>query len=203
MLAQELHYGRLPVARSLVVDGKPYPISHMWDRMPIHLVGFRVDLDRRTAGVAGAARVSPHGLVQEYLNRSGSSLWGVVSNGLRLRLLRDNVALTRQAYVEFDLEAMMEGQAYSDFALLWLLCHQSRFEADDPTDMWIEKWSQIGREQGSRALEDLKDGIRSALETLGTGFLSHGANVDLRQKLRGGGLSRFSTGTSCSVWCTG
>jgi hypothetical protein len=191
VLAQELHYGRLPVARSLVVDGKPYPISHMWDRMPIHLVGFRVDLDRRTAGVAGAARVSPHGLVQEYLNRSGSSLWGVVSNGLRLRLLRDNVALTRQAYVEFDLEAMMEGQAYSDFALLWLLCHQSRFEADDPTDMWIEKWSQIGREQGSRALEDLKDGIRSALETLGTGFLSHGANVDLRQKLRGGGLSRF------------
>jgi hypothetical protein len=32
-----------------------------------------------------------------------------VRNGLRLRILRDNVSLTRQAYVEFDLEAMMNG----------------------------------------------------------------------------------------------
>ncbi len=191
VLAQELHYGRLPAARGVEVDGKPYPISHMWNQVPIHLVGFRVELDTRTAGVAGAARVSPHGLVQEYLNRSGSSLWGVVSNGLRLRLLRDSVALTRQAYVEFNLEAMMEEQAYSDFVLLWLLCHESRFGADDPEEMWIEKWSRIGREQGSRALEDLREGIRSALEILGRGFLGHGANVNLRERLRSGELSRF------------
>lgn len=191
VLAQELHYGRLPVARGLEVEGKPYPISHVWNQVPIHLVGFRIGLDVRTPGVAGAARITPHGLVQEYLNRSGSSLWGVVSNGLRLRLLRDSAALTRQAYVEFNLEAMMEEQAYSDFVLLWLLCHESRFGADDPEDMWIEKWSQIGREQGSRALEDLREGMRSALETLGRGFLRHGANVDLREKLRSGKLSRF------------
>jgi hypothetical protein len=51
-----------------------------------------------------------------------------VSNGLRLRLLRDSKRLTRQTYVEFDLEAMLDGEVYADFVLLWLLLHQSRVE---------------------------------------------------------------------------
>jgi hypothetical protein len=73
--------------------------------------------------VAGAARTSPHGLVQDLLNRRRESLWGFVSNGLTLRLLRDNRSLIRQAYVEFDLAAMMDGQAFSDFVLFWFLDH--------------------------------------------------------------------------------
>jgi hypothetical protein len=36
-----------------------------------------------------------------------------ISNGLRLRVLRDNASLTRAAYVEFDLEAMMVGGQYA------------------------------------------------------------------------------------------
>ena len=67
--------------------------------------------------MAGAARLSPHSLVQEFLNRSEHHLWGVVGNGLRLRILRDNISLTRQAYVEFDLESIMEGEIYTDFDL--------------------------------------------------------------------------------------
>jgi hypothetical protein len=70
VLLQELGYGRLPAARATEIDGKPYPISHFWHRSPMHLVSYRLDLDRRTAGVAGAARTSPHSLVQELLNRS-------------------------------------------------------------------------------------------------------------------------------------
>ena len=72
--------------------------------------------------------MSPHGLIQEFLNRTEDYLWGFVSNGRRLRVLRDNVSLTRQAYVEFDLEAMMNGEVYADFVVLWLLCHGSRVE---------------------------------------------------------------------------
>ena len=83
-------------------------------------------------GVRGAADQSPHSLVQELLNRSDEHLWGIVTNGLSLRLLRDNVTLTRQAYVEFDLEAMFASEVYADFALLWLCAHQSRLEAETP-----------------------------------------------------------------------
>src|SRR5579884_3788271 len=92
-LFQELGYGRLQQARALELEGKSYPISHGWGHVPIHLVSFRVDLDKKTPGVAGAARMSPHGMLQEALNRSGDHLWGIVANGLRLRLLRDNASL--------------------------------------------------------------------------------------------------------------
>ncbi|MBF6614483.1 MAG: restriction endonuclease, partial [Chloroflexi bacterium] len=80
-LFQELGYGRLQTARALDVAGKSYPVSHTWGHVPIHLVSAGIDLDRRTAGVAGAARSSPHSLVQELLNASEEHLWAFVSNG--------------------------------------------------------------------------------------------------------------------------
>lgn len=190
ILFQELGYGRLLTTRALEIEGKTYPISHLWQHTPIHLVGCRIDLDKRTAGVAGASRQSPHSLVQELLNRSDQHLWGMVSNGLRLRILRNNISLTRQSYVEFDLEAMMEGQVYADFVLLWLLCHQSRLEGERPADCWLEKWTQTARDQGTRALDQLRNGVEQAIAVLGRGFLSHPANRILREKLQSGQLDK-------------
>ncbi len=171
----ELGYGQLLTASTVEIEGKSYPISHAWQHTPIHLVGFRTGLDKRTPGVAGAARISPHGLVQEFLNRSEGNLWGFLSDGLRLGILRDNASLTRQAYVEFDLEAMMDGEVYPDFVLLWLLCHQSRVKAERPEECYLEKWSHAASEQGTRALEGLRDGVEQAIASLGSGFLSHRA----------------------------
>jgi len=161
----------------------------MWGNVPIHLMGYGVDLDKRTPGVAGAASMSPHGLVQEYINRSDRHLWGIVSNGRKLRLLRDNVSLTRQSYIEFDLETIMRGELYSDFTIFWLLCHQSRLEGEDPSECWLEQWVQIAKEQGARALEELRDAVEDAIERLGSGFLKHTGNQELRTKLRTGELS--------------
>ncbi len=191
-LFEELRYGRLRTARAVEIEGKTYPVSHDWYGAPIHLVGFRTDLDKRTPGVAGAARTSPHGLVQELLNRSEERLWAFLSNGLRLRILRDNVSLTRQAYVEFDLEAMMDGEIYPDFVLLWLLCHQSRVEASEarPEECWLEKWSRSAAERGTRALEGLRGGVEEAINSLGSGFLRHRANEELKNRLRSGDLDR-------------
>ena len=188
-LFQELGYGRLAPARALEVDGRSYPISHAWGSVPLHLVGWNVDLDKRTPGVAGAARNSPHGVVQDALNRSDAYLWGFVANGRRLRILRDSVSLTRQAYVEFDLEAMLDGEVYADFSLLWLLCHQSRVEAERPTDCWLERWSRTAQEQGTRALDQLRKGVEEAIAALGRGFLAYPGNHALRERLRGGALS--------------
>src|SRR5262245_41807745 len=90
VLFEELRYGRLQTARAVEVDGKSYAVSPAWEHGPMHLVGCKVSLEKPTPGVAGAARQSPHGLLQELLNRSEERLWGFVSNGLLLRLLRDN-----------------------------------------------------------------------------------------------------------------
>lgn len=190
ILFQELGYGRLQTSKAIEIEGKSYPISHIWMQTPVHLVGCRIDLDRRTAGVAGAARTSPHSLVQEFLNRSDDHLWAFVSNGQKLRILRDNVSLTRQAYVEFDLESMMENEIYSDFVLLWLLCHQSRVEAERPDECYLEQWSKTAQEQGTRVREQLRDGVQTAIEKLGSGFLSHRANRELRARLKSGELDK-------------
>jgi hypothetical protein len=190
VLFQELGYGQLQVARSTEIAGRSYPISHAWGAVPAHLVGARVELDRRTPGVAGAATMSPHGLVQEFLNRSDDHLWGLVTNGLRLRLLRDNASLTRAAYVEFDLEAMFTGQVYADFVVLWLVCHQSRLEGDPPEKCVLERWRADAAERGTRALEQLRGGVEQAIVELGAGFLAHPANAALRERLRSGALDK-------------
>lgn len=191
-LFRELDYGRLPTERAIEIDGKSYPISHRdpAGNVPIHLVSFKVDLDKRTPGVAGAAMTSPHSMLQTYLNRSENHLWGFLSNGLRLRILRDNVSLTRQAYVEFDLEAMMSGEVYADFVLLWLLCHQSRVEGERPAQFWLERWMQTAVEQGTRALEQLRDNVQLAIEHLGAGFIAHPHNTALRDRLHSGALDK-------------
>jgi hypothetical protein len=116
-----------------------------------------------------------------------------VSNGLRIRVLRDNASLTRQAYLEFDLEAMMNGEVYADFVVLWLVCHQSRVEnaGADPggRPCWLEVWSKAAQARGTRALEGLRGGVEKAIEALGKGFIGHPANGSLRSALSSGAVS--------------
>jgi len=194
VLLTELGYGRLPVTqRAEVIDGVEYPISHRWYHVPVHLLGPGVDLDRRNPGVPGAAR-APQAMLQEYLNRTDSDLWGILSNGLRLRLLRDSTAFAGSAYVEFDLEAIFEGELYAEFQLLWLLCHVSRVEKRSgqdasAADCWLEDWRTEAAEAGTRALNRLRDGVEAAMTTFGSGFLSHPENGWLREALQNGSLT--------------
>jgi hypothetical protein len=169
------------VTQPFVIDEKTYPISHVRHHSPFHLVSFRHDLDKRVE--TDGKQFSPHGLVQEFLNRSDGHLWGFVSNGLKLRVLRDNIRLTRQAFVEFDLQAMFDGKQYADFALLWRLCHESRVTGDKPEQCWLERWSKVAAEQGLRALDQLRTGVENAVKALGRGFLTCPANADLKAAL--------------------
>ena len=92
--------------------------------VPLHLLGAGIDLDTKTAGVTARA---PQAMVQDYLNREDHALWAILSNGHQLRLLRDASSLTRQSFVEFDLDAIFTDQLYADFRLLFLTVHASRF----------------------------------------------------------------------------
>lgn len=190
-LLRELGFGLLPVSISPEIAGRTYAISRFFASVPIHLVGCGLSLDRRAAGVRGAAGGNPHGLVQEVLNRSPDHLWGIVANGLRLRILRDNQALSRQSFLEFDLEAMFNAEAYSDFVLLWLVGHATRLAPRDGNRIetcWLEEWTKEAEEQGTRALKDLRGSVERALQVLGEGFTSHPKNTALREALRSGSL---------------
>lgn len=197
VLLRELDYGRLPAKAGgiQVGDAEPFPVSHLWQHVPIHLLGPGVDLDRRNPGVAGAAR-APQAMVQDLLNRSDDHLWAIVSNGLRLRLLRDSTALAGSAFVEFDLEAIFDGELFAEFLLLWQTCHASRLDLRPvkdgdpaPADCWLELWRADSVRAGSRALERLRVGVENALQHLGTGFLRHPDNRELADALRTGKLT--------------
>ena len=194
VLLRELGYGHVPaLPGGYVIEDREYPVSHAWQYVPIHLLGPGADLDHRSPGVSGAAR-APQAMVQELLNRDDDCLWAILSNGLRLRLLRDSTAMAGSAYLEFDLEAIFDGEIYPEFLLMWQLCHVSRVEkrggADaTPADCWLETWRGEAVEAGARALDRLRDGVEKALAALGTGFLRHPGNEPLRNALRDGRLT--------------
>ena len=201
VLLTDLGYGRVPLTGpgGIEADGKQFAVSHLWGSVPMHLLGWNVPLDTRTRGLAGAAQRAPHALVQELLNRSEPHLWAIVSNGRVLRLLRDSTSLVGQAYVEFDLEAIFDGDLYSDFVQLYLLCHESRLEPltpGQPATCPIEVWRTTAISSGVRALNQQRDGVERALETLGTGFLQHPANAALLGRMQAGELSLKDIHTS-------
>lgn len=200
-LFQELGFPQpLERARAETLGRDTFAISHRSGDLPIHLVGAGILLDKRTRGVRGAADVNPHGLLQDYLNRKDAFTWGLLSNGLRLRLLRDNAALTRQAFVEFDLEAIFSAEdqsGYADFFLLWLVCHRTRFapvagtaaESATPAAWIIESLRAEALKTGQRANNRLRENVVQALNHLGPGFVSHRANSALSEALRSGTLA--------------
>jgi hypothetical protein len=129
--------------------------------------------------------------VQEYLNRR-DHVWGIVTNGLTLRLLRDSTLVRRQSYVEFDLEAIFDEQRFGDFAMLYRLLHRTRLPrgAADASDCLLEHYYTQSIEQGGRVRGHLRDGIKLALEAFANGFLAHPANAEFCNDLATG---RFKT----------
>ncbi|PRX50862.1 hypothetical protein B0I33_10113 [Prauserella shujinwangii] len=165
------------------ITGKTFPVSHRWNHVPVHLAAWHHTLDRRPGG---AGTVPPQSLVQECLNRTEKQLWGVVTNGRQLRLLRDSSALATASYVEFDLEAIFDGELFSEFVLLYRLLHVSRFAIADgasPATCWLERWRLDAITSGTRALDQLRESVRAAITTLGTGFLKHPDNTRLRENV--------------------
>jgi Eco57I restriction-modification methylase len=183
ILLRELGFRQLAADGGVELDGKSFPVSHRSGNVPVHLLGWGTDLDHKTPKVTARA---PQSMVQELLNRDDSRLWAILSNGAALRLLRDSTALVGSAYVEFDLEAIFDGELFSDFALLYLVCHETRFTAHDdggPQSCYLEQWRGFAAEQGERALDQLRGGVERAIAILGTGFISHKDNPQLRARL--------------------
>ena len=165
--------------------GVSFSISHRThsaeNSPPVHIVAVDQQLDERGA----ANRRTPHTLVQDFLNRS-EALWGVVTNGATLRLLRDSARLSKPTYLEFDIQAMIEGNAYGEFVVLYRLLHASRFPRGgvEPHECLLEDYYTQGIEEGGRVRDKLRDGVKSALEVLGTALVKHPRNDSLRDALR-------------------
>ena len=114
--------------RGTALNGRIYVISHRATNRadaPVQIVGSRdpAGLDRKPANAT--RRMSAHALVQEFLNLH-DQLYGLVTDGHVLRLLRDSSRLVKQSYLEFDLDRIFTDGLFADFAVLYRLLHATR-----------------------------------------------------------------------------
>ncbi|MBX7203667.1 MAG: N-6 DNA methylase, partial [Bacteroidia bacterium] len=173
------------------LNGKSFPIGYRdssLDNFPLYVGGYHESLDKRPENKQ--LRVSPHAMVQEYLNYS-EHLYGMVTNGRQLRLLRDASRITRLSYVEFNLEKMMEEDLYSDFVILYRVLHASRMpkKIDSGAESIIEKYHQEGLEAGSTIRNKLGEAVKEAIKNLANGFINHPNNTALREAVTSGNFN--------------
>jgi hypothetical protein len=193
LLRDALGFASLARAETRTIGERVYPVRFvaLGERVPIVVAPAGVGLDTPLPALGdGHRRRSAFGLLQEILNASDEALWGLASDGLSLRIARDNASLTRQAWIEIDLARIFTEELYPDFAALWLLAHESRFgSVQEPAGAGpLEAWREAGREEGTRARKKLSAGFRQALEILGEGFRA--ANPGLRSAFQAGELTK-------------
>lgn len=178
-LFQSLDYGLVKQTVSVEVGGKGFEISHLCpdlSNMPFIVVGENVtddsgidtldkcSLDYRAKG--SRRKKSPHATMLEYLNAT-ENVYGIISNGATIRLLRNSGQLVKLTYIEFDLRRMLEEDKYTEFCLMFRLLHASRFRANGDEPCVMERWFNMSIESGNRIRSGLSLAVQKTMETIG------------------------------------
>lgn len=177
-------------AKSIELNAKLYPISHRITNRggaAIHITGSNepAGLDRKPE--KAALRMSAHAMLQEYLNLT-EQLYGIVTNGRVLRLLRDSSRLVKLTYLEFDLDRIFTDGLFADFAVLYRLLHVTRLPAscEAPEESLIEKYHQDSLDSGARIREGLSSAVEKTILSFANGFLSNPENAALLAAITSG-----------------
>jgi hypothetical protein len=167
-----------PEPQTELVGDKPFRFARRLRShggFPVHIVSARESLDKKpTTG----PRVSPHAHLQEYLNLT-EHLYGIVTNGKLLRLLRDSTRLIKLSYVEFDLDRMFGEELFADFAVLYRLLHVTRLprSPEKSSESLLERYHQDALESGARIRDGLSFAVEQVVQELGSGFLARNENL--------------------------
>lgn len=152
----------------------PYLCPDLED-MPIIIVGDKTGdvnldtLDKCTLDIRqkGERRQkSPHATMLDYLNNT-EHVYGIVTNGQVLRIIRNTGQLVKLTYIEFDLRRMVEEDHYAEFCLLFRLMHSSRFTHTGDETCILERWFNLSIESGNRIRAGLSDAVQRTMEILG------------------------------------
>lgn len=208
LLEFDLEYQR---ADLVLEDDLRFPISYMANpfrvgdvRVPVHTVlpnAAGLDM-KRDGGGAGIKRLAPHDLLQRYLNLAPNVTWGMLTDGVRLRLLRDYHHTYTRGFVEFDLQGIFSERDLAAFRGMYRLCHASRFmgmaapldkkkkskpaadedeqaeEEEAPQQLTpLELFYQHALSTGIKVGEDLRENVRTAIEALTNGFVQATAGL--------------------------
>lgn len=183
-LFQSLGYSLDHQATNIEVAGTNYDISytcHDLGKMPFIIIGEGISadgsidtldkcsLDYRAKG--GMRKKSAHATMLEYLNAT-ENVYGIISNGQILRIIRNSGQLVKLTYIEFDLRHMLEEDKYTEFCLMFRLLHASRFRTSGDEPCVMERWFNMSIESGNRIRNGLSRAVQTTMETIGNAVLT-------------------------------
>ena len=183
-LLQSLGYSLDRQATNIEVAGTGYDITYTCQslgKMPFIVIGENISadgsidtldkcsLDYRAKG--GMRKKSAHATMLEYLNAT-ENVYGIISNGQILRLIRNSGQLVKLTYIEFDLRRMLEEDKYTEFCLMFRLLHASRFQAKGDEPCVMERWFNMSIESGNRIRNGLSLAVQKTMETIGNAVLT-------------------------------
>ena len=178
-LFMSLGYELTRQSANIEASGKSFDITYLCPQlgnMPFIVIGDRINesgsietldkcsLDYRAKGQQ--RKKSPHATMLEYLN-STENVYGIISNGQTLRIIRNSGQLVKLTYIEFDLRRMLEEDKYTEFCLMFRLLHASRFRTSGDEPCVLERWFNLSIESGNRIREGLSLAVQKAMETIG------------------------------------
>ena len=183
--------------------GTAYDISYLCPDLgglPVIVIGDRVvdeqgietldrcSLDYRAKGAR--RKRSAHATMLEYLNAT-ECVYGIISNGQTIRLLRNSGQLVKLTYIEFDLRRMLDEDKYTEFCLMYRLLHASRFRQSGDEQSVMERWFNMSIESGNRIRAGLSSAVQKTMETIGLAAVrgEGDGNEALRQAIADGLVS--------------
>jgi len=183
-LFRELGYDPMFNREDIIVDGDQklrFRLSHKgWNSSVapmVHMVLPSQDLEEESheqedeTSRRGRNR-SPHDELQTFLNVNRRCKWGIVTNGILLRILREYFHTTTKGYVEFDVENIFRERSFTDFRALYRMAHASRFLLDKEGLCHLEQFYKESVTAGVSVGENLRRNVKKAIEALGNGFLT-------------------------------
>ena len=183
-LFQSLGYTLDRQATNIEVAGTNYDINYTCQelgKMPFIVIGENIStdgsidtldkcsLDYRAKG--GMRKKSAHATMLEHLNAT-ENVYGIISNGQILRIIRNSGQLVKLTYIEFDLRRMLEEDKYTEFCLMFRLLHASRFRTSGDEPCVMERWFNMSIESGNRIRNGLSRAVQTTMETIGNAVLT-------------------------------
>lgn len=183
-LLQSLGYKLDRQVANIEVAGTGYDISYTCQelgKMPFIIIGENIStdgsidtldkcsLDYRAKG--GMRKKSAHATMLEYLNAT-ENVYGIISNGQLLRIIRNSGQLVKLTYIEFDIRRMLEEDKYTEFCLMFRLLHASRFRTSGDEPCVMERWFNMSIESGNRIRNGLSRAVQTTMETIGNAVLT-------------------------------
>ncbi len=186
----------------ILINGIGYDITYLCNGLkdlPVIIIGDKTgdaeidtldkcSLDYRAKGAQ--RKKSPHATMLEYLNNT-ENVYGIVSNGKTLRILRNTGQLVKLTYIEFDLQRMLEEDKYTEFCLMFRLLHSTRFRVSGDEQCVMERYFNMSIESGNRIRDGLSMAVQRAMEIIGrAAFQGNGlGNAALTAAIMGGQLT--------------